>query len=84
MSPRSDRAGVAGAFKKDWHRFERRFDPPFFRSHESFSFHKSYAIWVNSFFDEADVAAAFDACESNIGKVVDLCVKAHIFVQIMH
>ena len=84
MSPRSDRAGVTGAFKKDWHRFERRFDPPFFRSHESFSFHKSYAIWVNSFFDEADVAAAFDACESNIGKVVDLCVKAHIFVQIMH
>jgi len=30
------------------------------------------------------VAAAFDACESNIGKAVDLCVKAHIFVQIMH
>ena len=45
---------------------------------------RSYAIWVNLFFDEADVAAAFDACESNIGKVVDLCVKAHIFVQIMH
>ena len=35
---RSDRAGVTGAFKKDRHCFERRFDPPFFRSHESRSF----------------------------------------------
>jgi hypothetical protein len=35
---RSDRAGVTGAFKKDRHCFERRFDPPFFRSHESLSF----------------------------------------------
>ena len=32
---RSDRAGVTGAFEKDWHRFEHRFDPPLFRSHES-------------------------------------------------
>ena len=60
---RSDRAGITGAFKKDWHCFERRLDPPFFRSHESRSFIKSYAIWVNLFFDEADVAAALHARE---------------------
>ena len=65
---RSDRAGVTGAFKKDRHCFERRFDPPFFRSHESLSSIRSYAIWVNLFFDEADVAAAFHARESNIGE----------------
>ena len=51
---RSDRASVTGAFKKDWHRFKRRFNPPFFRSHESPNSHKSYAIWVNLFFDEPD------------------------------
>ncbi len=49
---RSDRAGVTGAFKKDWHPFKRRLDPPFFRSHESRSSIKSYAIRVNLFFDE--------------------------------
>ena len=81
---RSDRASVTGAFKKDRHRFERRFDPPFFRSHESLNSIRSYAIWVNSFFDEADVAAAFHARDSNPGKVLDVCAKTHVFVQIMH
>ena len=80
---RSDRAGVTGAFKKDRHRFERRFDPPFFRSHELVNFHKSYALWVNLFFDEADVAAAFHACESNMGKIIHVYAKTHVFVQIM-
>ena len=80
---RSDRAGVTGAFKKDRHCFERRFDPPFFRSHESLSSIRSYAIWVNLFFDEADVAAAFHARDSNIGKVVRVYAKTHVFVQIM-
>jgi len=61
MSPRSDRAGVTGAFKKDWHRFERRFDPPFFRSHESRSSIKSYAIWVNLFFDEGNASTKCEA-----------------------
>ena len=79
----SDRAGVTGAFKKDRHRFERRFDPPFFRSHESRSSIKSYAIWVNLFFDEADIAAAFHARESNTGNVVRVYAKTHVFVQIM-
>ena len=67
---RSDRACVTGAFKKYRHCFERRFDPPFFGSHESLISIKSYAIWVNSFFDEADVAAAFHVGNSNPGKVV--------------
>jgi len=58
---RSDRAGVTGAFKKDWHCFERRFDPPFFRYHESRSSIKSYAIWVNLFFDEGNASTK---CES--------------------
>ena len=44
---------------------------------------RSYAIWVNLFFDEADVAAAFHACESNMGKVVHVYAKTHVFVQIM-
>ena len=44
---------------------------------------RSYAIWVNLFFDEADVAAAFHARESNTGKVVDVRAKTHVFVQIM-
>ena len=46
----SDRACVTGAFKKDRHRFERRFDPPFFRSHESLNSIRSYAIWVKFIF----------------------------------
>jgi hypothetical protein len=80
---RSDRASVTGAFKKNWHRFERRFDPPFFRSHESLASIKSYAIWVNLFFDEADVATAFEASESNLGKVVDVYAMMRVFFQIM-
>ena len=38
---------------------------------------------VNLFFDEADVAAAFHARDSNIGKVVRVCAKTHVFIQIM-
>ena len=83
ISVRSDRSSVTGAFKKDWHRFERRFDPPFFRYHESRSSIKSYAIWVNLFFDEADVAAAFHARDSNPGKVLDVYAQTHVFVLIM-
>ncbi len=44
---------------------------------------RSYAIRVNLFFDEADVAAAFHARESNTGKVVCVYAKTHVFVQIM-
>ena len=44
---------------------------------------RSYAMWVNLFFDEADVATAFHARESNIGKVVRVYAKPHVFVQIM-
>ena len=58
---RSDRAGVTGAFKKDRHCFKRRFDPPFFRSHESRSSIKSYAIRVNLFFDEGNASTKCEA-----------------------
>ena len=44
---------------------------------------RSYAIWVNLFFDEADVAAAFHVRESNTGKIVRVYAEAHVFVQIM-
>jgi hypothetical protein len=44
---------------------------------------RSYAIWVNLFFDEADVAASFDVGNSNTGKVVSVHAKTHVFVQIM-
>lgn len=40
-------------------------------------------MWVNSFFHEANVAAAFHARDSNPGKVVDVYAKTHVFVQIM-
>jgi hypothetical protein len=48
------------------------------------SFIKSYATWVNLFFDEADIAAAFHARESNNRNVVRMCAKAHVLVQIVH
>jgi hypothetical protein len=44
---------------------------------------RSYAIWVNLFFDEADVATAFHTGDSNPGKVVRVYAKTHVFVQIM-
>ena len=47
------------------------------------NFIRSYAMWVNSFFHEANVAAAFHARDSNPGKVVDVYAKTHVFVQIM-
>ena len=37
----------------------------------------------NLFFDEADVAAAFHARDSNTGKVVRVYAKTHVFVQMM-
>jgi len=40
-------------------------------------------IQVKLFFDKADVAAAFHARESNLRKVVAMCVEPHIFVQIV-
>ena len=42
-----------------------------------------WSIRVNLFFDEADVAAAFHACHSNLRYVVCLRTKAHILVQIV-
>src|ERR1051325_2061072 len=45
---------------------------------------RSYAIWVNLFFDEADIATSFDARDSNPGKIVDIDAQTHVFVQIVH
>ena len=39
---------------------------------------------VKSFFDKADIAASFDAGNSNLGKVRGVCAKTHVLVQIMH
>ena len=47
------------------------------------NFIRSYALWVNLFFNEADVAAAFYARESNLGQVVGVCAQTHVFVQIV-
>lgn len=41
------------------------------------------AMRVKLFFDKADLAAAFHACESNLGKLVEVCVEAHVFLQIV-
>ena len=38
---------------------------------------------VNSFFDEADVATAFDARFPNFRKIVRVCAQAHVLIQIM-
>ena len=35
------------------------------------------------FFDEADVAASFNAGKSNLGQVVGVCAKTHVLIQIM-
>ena len=82
---RSDRARVAGALKKDRHSFERRFDPALFvwRHINRIALIGLSRIWVKLFLDEADVAAAFHACESNIEKVVRVYAKTHVLVQIM-
>ena len=40
-------------------------------------------MWVNLFFDEADVAATFHPRESNIGKIVRVRAQPHVFVEIM-
>jgi hypothetical protein len=37
-----------------------------------------------SILDEADVAASFDAGQSNFRKVINVGVEAHIFSQIVH
>jgi hypothetical protein len=39
---------------------------------------------VKLFFDKADLAAAFHACESDLGKVVEVCGEAHVFFQIVN
>jgi hypothetical protein len=36
------------------------------------------------FFDEADITASFDAANPNVGKVIGMCVKTHVLVEIMH
>lgn len=41
-------------------------------------------VWVKLFFEEADVAAALHARDSNPRKLVGVRAKAHVFVQIMH
>ena len=35
------------------------------------------------FFDNADLPAAFKACESNLCNLVEVCVEAHVFLQIV-
>src|SRR6266566_1060091 len=86
ISPvRSDRARVTRALKKDRHGFQHRFDPALFgSSHELRRCHTSNGSYgSNYFFDEADVAASLDACNSNLGKVVGVRAKTHVLVQIM-
>jgi hypothetical protein len=41
-------------------------------------------IQVKLFFDKADIATALHACNSNLGKVVAMCVEPHVFVQIVN
>jgi len=36
------------------------------------------------FFDEADIAASFDAANPNLGKVIGMSVKTHVLIEIMH
>ena len=38
---------------------------------------------VKLFFDKADLAAAFHVCVSNFGKIVEVRVEAHVFLQIV-
>src|SRR5207244_10651076 len=86
ISPvRSDRARVTRALKKDRHGFQHRFDPALFgSSHELRRCHTSNGSYgSNYFFDEADVAASLDACNSNLGKIVGVRAKTHVLVQIM-
>jgi hypothetical protein len=35
------------------------------------------------FFDKADLAAAFQACESNSRNLVEVCAEAHVFLHIV-
>ena len=35
------------------------------------------------FFNETDIAAAFDAREPNFGQVVSVCTKMHVLLQIV-
>src|SRR6266516_7601729 len=79
---RSHRACVTCALKENGHGFQHRFDPAFFgSSHESRRCHRSNgSCWSNYFFDEADVAAAFDASKLDLGKFVGMCAKTHVLV----
>ena len=82
---RSDRTCVTGALKKDRDGLQRGFDPALFVSPHinRIGLIGLSRIWVKLFFNEADVAAAFHAGESNIEKVVRMYAKTHVFVQIM-
>ncbi len=35
------------------------------------------------FCEEADLPTAFKACESNLCNLVEVCVEAHVFLQIV-
>ena len=41
------------------------------------------AIWVKLFFDKADVAAAFHACESDFRQVINVAMETHVLLQIV-
>ena len=81
---RSNCACVTGAFEKDRNGLQHRFDPPLFGS-----FHKSRALiehmgqMVKLLLDKADVAAAFHACNLNIGNVLELSIQPQIFLKVM-
>jgi hypothetical protein len=65
---RSNRACVTGALEKDRNGFQHRFDPPLFgSSHKSRALIEQMGQMGKSFFDKADVAAAFHAGEPNFG-----------------
>ena len=78
----SNSARVTGALKKNRHRFERRLDPPFLiPPHKSHASHRSFANSGQIIFDEADVAAAFHARDSDIEKVVRVCAKTRAYTK---
>ena len=45
--------------------------------------HRSIAHIGQLFFDKADIAAAFHACDPNFRKVVRVYAETHVFVQIV-
>ena len=82
---RSNRACVAGALKKDRNGFQHRFDPPLFgSSHKSRAVIEHMGHMGKLFFNKTDVPAAFDAGETNPGKIVDVCAQTHVLLQVMN